>query len=66
MRKVYDLKAEDKKDSAGKINYFEISNTFNYVLKNQNIKSRPSRSQFIFYVIPFLAIAFSIAVLATR
>lgn len=66
MRKVYDLKAEDTKDSAGKINYFEISNAFNYVLKNQNIKSRPSRSQFIFYVIPFLAIAFSIAVLATR
>lgn len=66
MRKVYDLKAEDKKVNEEKLNYFEISNAFKDALKNHKIKLRPSRSQFIFYVIPFVVIAISIAVLATR
>jgi len=66
MRKVYDLKSEDTKDSQGKINYFEISKTFQHVLQNHNVKATPSRSQFLFYAIPFIAIAISIAVLAMR
>lgn len=66
MRKVYDLKAKDIKNTQGDINYFEISDTFKDVMKNHNVSAIPSKSQFLFYGIPLLTIAICITVLAVR
>ncbi|WNJ77920.1 hypothetical protein RJE46_14895 [Cedecea neteri] len=57
MRKVYDAKANDKITCCCvEINYFDITGEYTRIKKDGVVKSFPSKSQFLFYGIPFLMI----------
>ncbi|WP_130947248.1 hypothetical protein [Klebsiella pneumoniae] len=67
MRKVYDSKARDIPDNINSaINYFDISATYKKILKEGGVSYMPSKSQFLFYFIPFLVISITISMMVLR
>jgi D-alanyl-lipoteichoic acid acyltransferase DltB (MBOAT superfamily) len=67
MRKVYDSKARDIPDNINSnINYFDISATYKKILEEGGVSYMPSKSQFLFYFIPFLVISITIAMMVLR
>ncbi|MEG0399951.1 MAG: hypothetical protein RR970_06785 [Hafnia sp.] len=67
MRKVYDYKARDeRKCNCESINYFDITTSYHDIKKDGLVSSAPSKSQCIFYMIPFILASAIIIVLTFR